>query len=76
MQKIVIFGKMPCKDRPIKINFHDLEVPDMFRTSPNSFKISFPTILWTFWTLLSDIVVILKKDAQTPPLKKKFPYLQ
>ena len=61
------------KDTQRKIIFRDPGMSDMIQTSPNDLKKSFLTILGTFWTPLSDIVVILKKFLQTPPLKKKFP---
>ena len=67
--KTAFFRKTFSKDMRRKIIFHDLVVPDMFQISPNGFKKSFLTILGTFWTLLSDIMVILKKVLH-PPLKK------
>ena len=67
--KTAFFRKTFSKDMRRKIIFHDLVVSDMFQISPNGFKKSFLTILGTFWTLLSDVVVILKKVLHPPPKK-------
>ena len=69
---MTILVKMSSKDMARKILFHELGVLDMFETGLNGFRKSILTILETFWTLLSDIVVILRKIHQPPP-KTKLP---
>ena len=59
---------MPSKDIARKIIFHDPGAPEMFQTGPNGFRKSFLTILETFWTPLSDIMVILKKVHEPPEI--------
>ena len=57
-----------------KIDFHNQTMSKMVQTCPNRSQTSKLIIRNTFWTSVSDIRITLKKGAETPSLKKKFPY--